>query len=249
MLIQSDFHIHCSFYRAKKAGDEAGPLAAEQLAAARDSGSVYVGLLEHYNASAKHPFHCLEELSSEYYAPGFERENVFLGVEADLAEDGSDHCTTEGRKKLALHYVIGSVHLSPALIPELRAYIDSEYKRISNALKYNDNIDIIGHPFGDGIRWERNGTIPKWNWGLIPEQYLDDILGLARNSGKALEINRCDFEDPVYLDFLGRIRDKEIRFEIGSDAHRTAATVRAAERTKFLEKMDFKEQFHWKPAI
>ena len=66
MLIQSDYHIHASFYRVKRETDDPGPTAAEQLAAARAAGSVYVGVLEHCNASSKHPFYCLEELAKEY---------------------------------------------------------------------------------------------------------------------------------------------------------------------------------------
>ena len=38
MLIQSDYHIHASFYRVKGPGAEPGPTAAEQLAAARGAG-------------------------------------------------------------------------------------------------------------------------------------------------------------------------------------------------------------------
>ena len=246
MLIQSDYHIHAALYRLKKPGDLPGPTAAEQLSAARNAGSVYVGIVEHCNSVPKHPFSCLEELSKEYHSSVFDRNNVFLGVESDLAEDGSDHCGFEGRKALGLHYVIGSVHLSPASVSDCRAYIDSEYKRITNALKYNANIDIIGHPFGDGIRWERNELIPRWSWELIPDRYIDEILHLARESGKALEVNRCNFEDPVYLDFLARIRDEKIFFEVASDAHNTAAVCKAAERTKFLENMNFKEEQHWK---
>lgn len=246
MLIQSDYHIHAAFYRVKKPTDIPGPTAAEQRAAARAAGSVYVGIVEHCNNAAKHPFSCLEDLSAEFYSPDFSRDNLFLGVEADLAEDGSDHCGFEGRKALKLHYIIGSVHLSPSSMSDCRSYIDSEYRRITNALKYNANIDIIGHPFGEGIRWERQELIPHWNWSLIPENYLDEILHLAKESGKALEINRCNFEDPVYLDFLSRVRDEKIFFEVGSDAHNTASTSLAAERTKFLESMDFKEEYHWK---
>ena len=246
MLIQSDYHIHAAFYRIKKPGDIPGPMAAEQRTSARNSGSVYVGIVEHCNNAAKHPFFCLEELSKEYYSADFDRNNVFLGVESDLAEDGSDYCGEAGRQVLKLHYVIGSVHLSPKACSDCRAYIDSEYRRITNALKYNNNIDIIGHPFGEGIRWERSELIPRWCWELSPDKYLDEILRLAGESGKALEVNRCNFEDPVYLDFLARIRDKKILFEVGSDAHNTVAVHKAAERTRFLENMDFKEEHHWK---
>ena len=249
MLIQSDYHIHAAFYRSKKPGDVPGPTASEQLAAARSAGSVYVGIVEHCNQSPKHPFHSLEELAQEYYSDSFPKENVFLGVESDLAPDGSDHCGQPGREKLQLHYVIGSVHLSPAICPDFREYIDTEFKSITNALKHNSNINIIGHLFGEGIRWERNETIPLWSWSQIPDNYLEEILHLAKESGKALEINRCNFNDSVYCDFLKKIRDEKIFFEIGSDAHNTSAVQNAAERTKFLDTMNFSEEYHWKPIL
>ena len=69
----------------------------------------------------------------------------------------------------------------------------------------------------------------------------------AKESGKALEINRCNFNDSVYCDFLKKIRDEKIFFEIGSDAHNTSAVQNAAERTKFLDTMNFSEEYHWKP--
>lgn len=249
MLIQSDYHIHAAFYRIKKEGDAPGPTAAEQLAAARKDGSVYVGIVEHCNTAPKHPFSCLEALSREYHHPDFPRENVFLGVESDLSPDGSDHCGKEGRQVLGLHYVIGSVHMSPVSTADCKEYIDHEYKCVTNALKYNNNIDFIGHPFGEGIRWERNESIPKWSWSMIPEKYLEEILRLAKETGKALEVNRCNFEDPCYLDFLKRIRDDKIFFEVGSDAHKPFATVNAATRTAALEKLEFQEEQHWRPAL
>ena len=168
MIIQSDYHIHASFYRVKRETDDPGPTAAEQLAAARAAGSVYVGVLEHCNASSKHPFYCLEELAKEYYSPGFPAENVFLGVEADLNDDGSDFCGTAGRKKLGLHYVIGSVHTSPAAL-SFDEYLALEHRCIVNALKYNSNVDIIGHPFGEGKRWVKSGDIEYWHWGSSPK--------------------------------------------------------------------------------
>ena len=247
MLVQSDYHIHAAFYRLKKEGDIPGPTALEQLTAARDAGSQLAGIVEHCNTAAKHPFSCLEDLSREFHSENFPRANAFLGVESDLSEDGSDHCGPAGRKKLKLDYVIGSVHCSPAVIPDFNEYLASEYKRITNALKYNNNIDIIGHPFGEGIRWERKEIIARWEWSLIPEHFLDEILRLARETGKALEINRCDFTDPVYRDFLNRIRDEKIFFEVGSDAHSTAGTVEAFSRTRELEKSGFLEQYHWSP--
>ena len=247
MLVQSDYHIHASFHRIPKPGAAIGPPAAEQVAAARAAGSRFVGVVEHCNHAPYHPFRCLEALSAEVHSSRFDRDGVFLGVEADLADDGSDCCGRAGREKLKLDYVIGSGHCSPSVSPDLRAYLETEHRRIVGALERNGNIDIIGHPFGEGIRWEKAGLIPRWSWSLIPEEYIADILRAAENSGKALEVNRGDFTDPVYLDFLKNIRDRHILFSVGSDAHDTAATVRAAERTAALDRLGFAEGFHWRP--
>jgi histidinol phosphatase-like PHP family hydrolase len=249
MLVQSDYHMHATYYRLKNPGDVSGPLAVEQVNAARNAGSEFVGIVEHCNTSLHHPFHCLEELSAEYYADGFDRHNVWLGVEADLAEDGSDACSKCGREKLGLHYVIGSVHLAPKIIASVTDYIESEFKRISNALKYNDNIDIIGHPFGEGIRWERSGAVSKWQWNMIPDEYLSEVIRLAGESGKALEMNRCDLNDPVYVDFWNRIRDNGVFFSVGSDAHSVGGTFEVVSRTAYLEAHGFSESKHWKVSI
>ena len=246
MLIQSDYHIHASFYRLKTPEAPAGPTAAEQIAAARAAGSRYVGILEHCNMAKHHPFHCLEELSAEFHSPGFKRQDAFLGVEADLDDDGSDACGKNGREKLHLDYVIGSVHLSPARIPDVNTYLETEYRRIRNALICTDNVNVIGHPFGEGIRYERAGLVPKWGFHLIPRKWLDELIALAVNSGKALEINRCDPEDPAYRDFLMCLRDSGAWFSIGSDAHSTAGVEAAKTRTRWLESLGFQEEHHWR---
>lgn len=246
MLMQSDYHIHAAFYRVKDPDAAIGPTAKEQLSAARAAGSRFVGILEHCNQSPRHPFHCLEELSAEFHAPDFDRTDAFLGVEADLADDGSDACGRAGREKLQLDYVIGSVHLTPKIFPDVHDYIKTEYTRIRQTLMHNDNVDIIGHPFGEGYRWETGGQIPKWGFQLIPQAWLDDLIRLAVASGKALEVNRCDPQDPAYCSFLERLRDSGAWFSVGSDAHTTAVTPQAAIRTRWLETMGFEEQHHWR---
>jgi len=243
----ADYHIHASFYRVKRPGSETGPTVAEQIAAARAAGTVTVGIVEHCNDSAAHPFHCLEELGREFFSLDIDRSETFIGVEADLRHDGSDHCGAEGRKKLNLDYVIGSVHLSPKIIPDVRDYIDEEYTRIINALNNNSNINIIGHPFGEGIRYEMNNSIAHWSYSLIPEKYLCEIIAAAKNSGKALEINRCLEDDEAYTAYLKMMRDAEVFFTVGSDAHFPEGVGDAAERTHLLEKLGFNEKYLWRP--
>jgi histidinol phosphatase-like PHP family hydrolase len=249
MLIQSDYHIHASFYRVKAEGAVPGPTAAEQQAAARAAGNRFIGILEHCNHAKHHPFHCLEELAAEYHAPAFDRSDTALGVEADLHDDGSDDCGAEGRARLGLHYVIGSVHLAPKLIADVETYIRTEYTRLRSTLLHNRNVDVIGHPFGEGYRWVNAGIIPRWGFDLIPPEYLAEIVELAKASGKALEINRNDPNDKTYVAWLARIRDAGIPISIGSDAHTPDGCPQAAIRTRWAESLGFTEAQHWKPAL
>ena len=117
---------------------------------------------------------------------------------------------------------------------------------MQNEIAANANIDIIGHPFGEGMRWENSGNVARWEWSLIPQKFLDDIIRLARDNGKALEINRSNISDPVYRDFLLRIRDEKVLWSVGSDAHTVDVTPAAAERTKMLENLGFLEEQHWR---
>ena len=247
MIIQTDYHIHASFYRVKAEGAEPGPTVAEQQAAARAAGNKCIGILEHCNHAKHHPFHCLEELSAEYHSNSFDRSDTFLGVEADLNDDGSDDCGADGRAKLGLHYVIGSVHLSPKLIADIHDYIDTEFKRIRNTLLFNKNVDVIGHPFGEGYRWVNAEIIPRWGFDLIPQEYLQEITKLAAEKGIALEINRNDPTDAVYVDWLKAQRRAGVLFSIGSDAHTTDGCPQAAIRTRWAESLGFTEEQHWKP--
>ena len=249
MILQSDYHIHASFYRLKAADAEPGPTAAEQQAAARAAGNRYIGILEHCNHAKHHPFHCLELLSGEYHAPGFDRSDTFLGVEADLNNDGTDDCGVEGRARFGLHYVIGSVHLSPKIIPDVESYIRIEYLRIRNTLLTNRNVDIIGHPFGEGYRYQAAGIVPNWGFHLIPPEYLREIADLAKRYRVALEINRNDPSDEVYVAFLKHLCSSKMLFAIASDAHKPECCPDAAIRTRWAKSLGFSEEFHWKPAI
>lgn len=248
MLLQSDFHIHAPFYRKREAGiDGPWPTVAQQQQAARAAGSRLVGIVDHCDTDPTHTFRCLEELAAEYHADAFDRTDTWLGVEADLHDDGSDECGPEGRAKLGLHYVIGSVHPSERFAT-VQSYIDMEFRRIRNALLHNRNIDVIGHPFGAGRNFERNGTIPKWRFGLIPREYLQEMVRLAAERHVALEVNRCLFDDEDYIRFWQDIRDAGVLFEIGSDAHKTAAMPVIRERTAWAEGLGLKEENHWRPA-
>lgn len=84
--------------------------------------------------------------------------------------------------------------------------------------------------------------------GIQPHsgKYLEEIIALAKNTGKALEINRCHEDDPVYVDFLKKWCSENIRFTVGSDAHFPEGVEAASIRTRWAEVLGFKEENHWR---
>ncbi len=247
MIFQDDFHIHASFYRNEASRND-GPLVIDQIRAAESAGGGRIGIVEHCNSSERHPFSSLLELKAEFESLPLDRKRFFRGVEADLLPGGLDSCGRSGRRILGLDYVIGSVHLSPAVIPRFASYLEEEFTRIMLCLKNNENVEVIGHPFISGERYQRAGVIEKWSFAKIPPQWLTEIIETAKLCGKALEVNYFDFSDPVYKKFLADMRDAGVLFAIGSDAHFTEGCVKAAEYAGILNDMGFDSANQWYPG-
>ncbi len=247
MVFRDDFHIHAAYYR-RQTGEKNGPRVIDQITAAKAAGTRYMGIVEHCNTSPTHPFLSLVELREEYELLKPDYPGIFRGVEADLLDGGIDSCGYAGREFLGLDYVIGSVHLSPNIMPRFAEYLETEFSRIMLALKNNGNIDIIGHPFISGARYQKAGVIDKWDYSQIPPQWLWEIIREAKAGGKALEVNYSDFSDPVYRNFLGDMRDAGVRFTIGSDAHDVEGNARLEEFASMLDELGFKSENQWLPG-
>jgi len=247
MLTRSDFHIHATFYRLRKKDAAIGPTVREQVDVAMANGMEKIGIVEHCNYAAHHPFHCLVKLGQEFRQLKLELGKFFLGVEADLLADGQDSCGVYGRQRLGLDYVIASSHVGPGQQSQLSAYLKEEHRRICLALAENDNVEVIGHPFAGGSRYERSGIIPQWHFGLVPTEMLDEIVNLAKKSGKALEVNYSRMEDPAYQEFLQTMREKQVLFSIGSDAHDTGRQKKALQIHAMLQQMGFQKKCQWQP--
>lgn len=248
MVFRDDFHIHAAFYRQQSEGGKSGPKVIDQINAAKAAGTRYIGIVEHCNVNPTHPFHSLIELKAEFETLKTQYSGIFRGVEADLLDGGIDCCGNAGRSFLGLDYVIGSVHLSPGIMPRFADYLETEYSRIMLALKNNSNIDIVGHPFISGTRYQKAGVISKWDYSQIPSQWLWEIIRTAKESGKALEVNYRDFNDPFYRNFLADIRDAGVRFCIGSDAHDIEGHVRLESFALVLDELKFTTENQWLPG-
>jgi histidinol phosphatase-like PHP family hydrolase len=246
MLLKKDLHIHATAYNTSPTLDHIVSNVVEQC---RQNGLDYAGIIEHLNFNAKHPLYCIEALIADFRKLELP-DNFFLGVEADLNADGSDSCGAELREQLGLDYIIGSVHLGSQHFEHVEDYIDEELRRITLTLKNNQNIDIIGHPWVQGIRWERNGSIDHWDFGMVPESYQQQIIELAIEFNKAIEINNLPdiFMQDSYRKFLQKLLDSNVLVSVGSDAHRMENIKESNIRTEVLEVMGFKDKQIWIPS-
>ncbi len=245
MLLKKDLHIHATAYNMSPTVDHSVANVVKQC---RQNGLDYAGILEHLNFNKKHPLHCIESLIADFRE--LELPNsFFVGVEADINPDGSDSCGTELRQQLGLDYIIGSVHLGPQHFEDVEDYIDEELQRITNTLQHNTNIDIIGHPWVQGIRWERNGTIAHWDFGMVPDTYLEQIIDLAISHKKAIEVNNLPgiFVQESYQLFLKKLLTSEVKISVGSDAHRMENIKESNIRTQILEQLGFTDERIWIP--
>jgi len=246
MLKKKDLHIHATAYNSYPTIDHTVANVVKQC---RQNRLDYVGIIEHLNFNEKHPIHFIEQLVSEFRSLELP-DNYFIGVEADLYADGTDSCKMENRRGFGLDYVIGSVHLGPRHISRVEDYIDEEFRRITLALKKNKAVDIIGHPWVQGIRWEREGLIPHWDFGMVPESYQDQVIKLALDNHKAIEVNNLTAimeQDDNYMKFLDKLLTSRVRVSVGSDAHQMKNIKESISRTEMLEKMGFKDEQIWIP--
>ena len=245
-LVRQDLHIHATAYRA---GGRPDHTVRDVVRACREQGLRYAGILEHLNADAKHPLGWMERLVHDFRELELPA-NWFIGVEADVHADGSDSCGPVNRRRLRLDYVIGSVHVGPQDFQRVEEYIEEEFRRISLVMERNSVIDIIGHPWVQGIRWERSGSIPRWQFALVPRRYQERIIELALEHGKAIEVNNpyaARNRDAGYREFLGKLLDAGVKISIGSDAHDIREIERSRMWAGMLARMGFKDERLWLP--
>lgn len=248
-LPATDFHIHATAYRL------GNPKPDHTLRAVVDRcaqvGIEVAGVVEHLNASPRHPLSCLEALVRDFeaLAPSL---CIYVGAEVDILDKrGTVSCSPAIRDRLGLHYVLGAVHLGPDDLPDIATYIEEEYYRMVGVIEHNPLIDVIAHPWGEGFRWEKAGRVERWTYALIPEQYREDLIEKAVAASKALELSfagRNRLDDKAYREFVSLARSSGVRVALGSDAHDLEGIGRTVEGTRRLEELGFGPQHLWAPS-
>jgi histidinol phosphatase-like PHP family hydrolase len=178
---------------------------------------------------------------------------AYVGAEADILDhDGGTTCSLRQKESLGLDYLLGSVHLNPGLVPEVSDYVEEEFRRHLGMLRNAPQVDVLAHPWGQGIRWQRNGSIDQWSFDLVPEDYQDCLIEEALKVGKAIELNligKNSLADPAERRFVRKLIDSGVKISVASDAHELEAISRALLVNDLLEEMGVDDRQLWMPNV
>ena len=195
--VRGDLHMHTTW----SDGDD----TAETMArAAKARGYEYIAITDHSRSLRFAGGVSVDDLR-EHAAAIRELSDrvglaILVGSEVDILADGSLDYPDDVLQTLDV--VIGSVH------SRLRMTQEEMTRRVITAMQ-NPRLDILGHPTGRLV-----GQRPPFDLDL------DAVIEAADKTDTVLEINaypeRLDLKDS----HVRLARDRNARFEIGTDAHR-----------------------------
>lgn len=244
----TDFHMHATAHRLGNPKPHHTVRAVIERCC--ELGVETAGIMEHLNASSIHPLTCLEALVAEFRSltPPFP---CYVGTEVDILDDaGSVSCGPSVRDDLGLDYMLAAVHLDPDAIPDVTAYIEEEFRRMLGVIEHNPFVDVIAHPWGEGIRWQRAGHIESWSYAMIPDACQEAFIEKAGKHGKAIELSfsgKNTLDDDAYRRFVCLVRDAGVCITVGSDAHDLQGIERAVPAARALGELGFNKQQLWDP--
>lgn len=167
--------------------------------------------------------------------------------------------SAEDIDRLSIEYVVGGVHW-PMYIAMERDAVIRDYHRQKMFLATHPLVDIIAHPWWWMGHWQdADGRYRGDPWlddfGKIPQSMHDEFAAAIREHDKVVEINieaillNKSYPEsfvPQYLEYLAGLKDRDVKFCIGSDCH-SAEYVMGFEKTaQMLESLNIKDEGLWR---
>jgi len=146
---------------------------------------------------------------------------IHAGVEAKVIDrEGSVDVADEDAEKV--DFVMGVVHRYRPEADE--PYDDSlnfepeeaacQERDLTLAMLKNPKVDLVGHPSRTYYKFHYNKETPHF-----PEEYLQEMIDVAKSVGKPLEYN-ARLPEYIREKLLDMYIDRGLGFTIGSDSHR-----------------------------
>ena len=246
-----DFHIHATAYRLTSAREDHTVKAL--ITCCAELGLDIVGIGEHLNLSPKHPVECMRQLVEEF-------RNIrspitcFVCAEVDVLDrKGKVTCSPELKKELGLDFLLGSFHTGnwSHTNPDVHDFVEEEFFRHLGMMENCPQIDVVAHPWRAGVKWERNGSISKWSFNLVPDEYQDRLIECALKHNIAIEVNAGveeAMEDEAYIRFILKLKDLGVPIAIGSDAHEMSNLRKSLRIMEFLDGLGINDSHLWLPV-
>ena len=195
--IKGDLHVHTNY-------SDGISSIYEVVSFARDMGYKYIGISDHTKdlkvvngLNEKRLMN--ERLEVRKLQSKFPEIKILFGAEVNIRQDGSLDIEESALREL--DFVIASIHYG--------FYLDREIntKRMIKAIR-NPYVSIIGHPTGRKI-----GERERMNMRY------DLIFKEAERTGTIIEVNATNDRLDIDSNMAYDLRNREVLFSIGSDAH------------------------------
>ena len=215
MKILADYHNHTLFSCGGNDNRRhATGKVEDNVSVALEKGLDTIGISEH---GFNHSFYGLSKKNAKKERDEIDRLNkkypqieILMGMECNILDDSGKIDMPEDMKKY-FDYILAGYHFGakPTSLKSLLHHIDNfitkglfskkyNTRAIVNAMKNNDLL-YITHP-GDKGRVD-----------------IDEIARVAEETSTGLEIN--GHHNRLSADMIRKIKDRDIKFYIGSDAH------------------------------
>lgn len=167
--------------------------------------------------------------------------------------------TAEELRAMGIEYVVAGVHW-PLYVPLERQAVIRDYHRQLMFLATHPLVTIVAHPWWWMGHWKdaagKYSTEPWFDdFRVIPASLHDELAAALREHGTVLEINIWatlkNYEYPPhfagqYLEYLAGMKERGVKFSIGSDTHDRNYTADFEDAARLLEKAGFKESDFWR---
>ena len=160
--------------------------------------------------------------------------------------------TKEDIERLGIEYLIGGVHKPNYTDQNPKDMIDDFFNQSCFLIKH-EFIDILAHPWEMLSFWSGWSVVTKDPadirydaFGMIPQEYWDEMAKLLKENNTLAEIN-LNFKLPenvlhLLMEHFAEWRDKGIKFTYGSDLHIAPYEVKRLHQTEdILDKYGFTE--------
>lgn len=246
--MKADFHIHTHYLKCANQTMTVPAIVQK----CTELGLEMIGIADHLNVRENLP---LFRKIKEDIAALRTSLPVFFGCELNYSGRPMPY-DAEIEKQYGFQYAIGGLHGAHTKEPSLRTIIDIQHKLLCECAAC-PLFDVVVHPWWYGrSEFTRNNLPWLEDMSQIPKAYTREFAQIARQNGKAIEINgmaifwNTGYSDRFrkeYVEHLAVMNEEGVMFALASDAHAIDQLASVAEPIRVAEELKIPEARLWRP--